>query len=264
MSKQKKITPRRQQPAKEGNILRAITKKNRAKKHRAVAANPASFRDEDSGLANKIVWGLFLLLAFHVVAIGAIILHSKYQEGSSGITESSPSEPAVVVNEKGQTARERIQQEVENKVSLNEPFAWIRVGDTYQVIADREGVDVEELKALNNNRHLKAGKHLKVPHRKVKVVSPELENIGKGNNLKVKTLGGDVQVITDGSYEIEVSSSQQQTAAQSNYNVHTFAKGETFWSLSKKYNISVEAIKNANPKINPTKIRVGDKINIPQ
>ena len=44
---------------------------------------------------------------------------------------------------------------------------------------------------------------------------------------------------------------------------HAIAKGETFAVLAKKYNVSVKAIEAANPGVDPKKLKIGQKINIP-
>lgn len=47
-------------------------------------------------------------------------------------------------------------------------------------------------------------------------------------------------------------------------NKHTIQSGESLWSLSKKYNISVNQILKVNPDIkDPDKISIGQQINIP-
>jgi LysM repeat protein len=44
---------------------------------------------------------------------------------------------------------------------------------------------------------------------------------------------------------------------------HTIAKGETFGILAKKYGVSIKAIQTANPGVDSTKLKIGQKINIP-
>jgi LysM repeat protein len=44
---------------------------------------------------------------------------------------------------------------------------------------------------------------------------------------------------------------------------HVIAKGETFSELAKKYGVSVKAIQQANPGVDPAKLKLGQKINIP-
>lgn len=52
------------------------------------------------------------------------------------------------------------------------------------------------------------------------------------------------------------SSSQQN-------NFHVVSKGDTYYNLAKKYNTTVNAIKEANKGIDPTRLRIGYKLNIP-
>lgn len=44
---------------------------------------------------------------------------------------------------------------------------------------------------------------------------------------------------------------------------HTLAKGETYYSLSRKYGVSVTELQKANPGLNPSTLRVGQIIQIP-
>ncbi len=44
---------------------------------------------------------------------------------------------------------------------------------------------------------------------------------------------------------------------------HTIAKGETLATIGKKYGVGYKAIEAANPGINPTRLKIGDKIKIP-
>jgi LysM repeat protein len=44
---------------------------------------------------------------------------------------------------------------------------------------------------------------------------------------------------------------------------HVVASGESFWNISKKYGVSVRSIEKANPKVIPTRMKIGQKIAIP-
>jgi LysM repeat protein len=44
---------------------------------------------------------------------------------------------------------------------------------------------------------------------------------------------------------------------------HTISKGESFYTLGKKYGVGYKAIADANPGVNPTRLKIGDKIKIP-
>jgi peptidoglycan endopeptidase LytE len=44
---------------------------------------------------------------------------------------------------------------------------------------------------------------------------------------------------------------------------HTISKGDSFYTLGKKYGVGYKAIADANPAINPTRLKIGDKVKIP-
>lgn len=44
---------------------------------------------------------------------------------------------------------------------------------------------------------------------------------------------------------------------------HVIVKGDTFATLAKKYGVSVKSIQSANPNLNPSRLKIGDKVKIP-
>jgi len=44
---------------------------------------------------------------------------------------------------------------------------------------------------------------------------------------------------------------------------HVIVKGDTFYDLAKKYNVTMQALKDANPTVNPAKLQLNQKIVIP-
>lgn len=44
---------------------------------------------------------------------------------------------------------------------------------------------------------------------------------------------------------------------------HTVTKGDSFYTVAKKYNLSINAIKAANPGVDSTKLKIGQKLKIP-
>ena len=46
-------------------------------------------------------------------------------------------------------------------------------------------------------------------------------------------------------------------------NEHAVAKGESFYTIGKKYGVSTKAISDANPGVDSKKLKVGQKLNIP-
>src|SRR4030095_473310 len=56
---------------------------------------------------------------------------------------------------------------------------------------------------------------------------------------------------------------QDNLAPPSGSSEHTIIKGETFAILAKKYGVTTKAIEAANPGVNPTRLKIGQKIKIP-
>lgn len=46
-------------------------------------------------------------------------------------------------------------------------------------------------------------------------------------------------------------------------NEHVVASGDSFYSLGKHYGVSAQAIADANPGVEPTRLRIGQRLNIP-
>lgn len=44
---------------------------------------------------------------------------------------------------------------------------------------------------------------------------------------------------------------------------HVIVKGDSFYTLGKKYGVGFKAIAEANPNLNPSKLKIGDKVKIP-
>jgi len=44
---------------------------------------------------------------------------------------------------------------------------------------------------------------------------------------------------------------------------HVIVKGDSFSSLATKFGVSARSIQNANPNLNPTRLKIGDKVKIP-
>jgi LysM repeat protein len=54
-----------------------------------------------------------------------------------------------------------------------------------------------------------------------------------------------------------------ETPAATSLTEHTISKGESFYTLGKKYGVGFKAIADANPGVNPNRLKIGDKVKIP-
>jgi len=110
----------------------------------------------------------------------------------------------------------------------------ISKGENLSVIAKKYGVKVKEISDANPNasKILKLNSILLIPNK---------------NTTKVKTK-------SEPKSEVVVSTSP---------NSHEVAAKETLWGISKKYNVSVDDLKKANPLLETEGLKIGQQITIP-
>ena len=97
-----------------------------------------------------------MILVLHVAAIAAIFIHNRVTDDeviAQGDTPAPSTASVAVRPDAGQQAmRER-----------GENFYFVATGDTYERIARQKGVDVNDLRDLNNNKSLGPGIALRIP-----------------------------------------------------------------------------------------------------
>jgi peptidoglycan endopeptidase LytE len=114
----------------------------------------------------------------------------------------------------------------------------ISQGDNLSVIAKKYGVKVKEIADANPNapKILKLNSTLLIPNK-------------NKNNAKAKTKN------------IEVAVNNTPSSIPSD--THEVAAKETLWAISKKYNVSVDELKKANPLLESDGLQIGQKLAIP-
>lgn len=114
----------------------------------------------------------------------------------------------------------------------------ISQGDNLSVIAKKYGVKVKDIADANPNapKILKLNSILLVPNK---------------NKTTAKTKTKNVEVADNNASSINASGT------------HEVASKETLWGISKKYNVSVDDLKKANPSLESEGLKIGQQINIP-
>ncbi|PSR01445.1 MAG: hypothetical protein BRD50_08760 [Bacteroidetes bacterium SW_11_45_7] len=118
----------------------------------------------------------------------------------------------------------------------------VKAGETLFSISKQYGAEVKEIKQLNDltSNDLAVGQELRVPRKKA------------GQS------GGQAS-----SQEPAPPSEPPDDQAKSIV-IHVVKEGETLYAISRNYNTSVDAIKDANGNLNASTIEVGQKIKIPR
>ena len=108
------------------------------------------------------------------------------------------------------------------------PTYKISAGDTFWSIAHRFGLSVEQLMSANSG------------------VVPTNLQIGQIINLVPRRVGR----------------AMFMSFAAIPPSTYTIAAGDTFWSISQHLGLSVAQLIAANPSVDPTKLRIGEVINL--
>lgn len=114
----------------------------------------------------------------------------------------------------------------------------ISQGDNLSVIAKKYGVKVKDIANANPNapKILKLNSILLIPNKN--------KTTAKAKSKNVEVADANVSTITaSGTHEV--------------------ASKETLWGISKKYNVSVDDLKKANPSLESEGLKIGQQINIP-
>jgi len=146
----------------------------------------------------------------------------------------------------------------------------VKSGDTLYSIANKLDTTVSELKQINNlsTNLLKVGQILKIPTKFVDVGDTELYQVKNGDtlysiakkyNITVNELKQLNDIIND---DLSVGQLLTVPSGLSLVNSYIVSQGDTLYSIAKKFDISVNKLKEYN-NLSSNLLNVGQKILIP-
>ncbi len=119
-------------------------------------------------------------------------------------------------------------------------------GDTFWSVAKRLGVDPVQLAEANpgvDSRHMSIGQSLNVPAAASPAAPARKSDVAQA--------------------QAQAPAPTPAPAAAKSGQVHAVADGDNFWSVARRYNVTVAALTEANPGVDPTKLRIGQPLAIP-
>ena len=147
------IQTKRTRPKAGFRMLHAATRLTKKRKQRASTAAHPEDLGEVPGVG--VARALLVIFLLHAAAIAGICLHNRWSEGA----DIKASVPAL----KGPKPPSRIAE--------LRPYT-VNVGDNYDKIARKYGVDREALEKVNEGKALEAGWVINLPNRRTEEISP--------------------------------------------------------------------------------------------
>jgi LysM repeat protein len=270
----------KRRPVKKG-AFRTLFANVARKKHRAATA-AAPMPEMEGDVPNLgIARALVVILIIHVIAIAGIFAHSHFFEGDAA--KAAVAEKELLEPVKPQPKAANLPQ-----IAPGEDFHIVKTGDTYEKIAVAKGVEVADLRAVNDHMDLSADLILRIPARTIVATEPEelirlrngsavLESpLDLAESLPVDELRSAPMVETEAaaqlvrpnvSRDVEAGRPPEPTAAapvsHGSGAKYTVKSGDTFWKIAQNNGTTPDAVMKANRITDPRKLRPGMQLIIP-
>ena len=253
--------PVKRRPAKKHLVRRIFAAIRGGNKQRVTASADAELDTEESGM--RISRGFTIMIGFHVVAIGLIFFHLTFLRDHTAAPAATP--PAAAA------AKPRTQSGAP-LIAPNDRTCKVRAGDTYERIATREGVNVDELRAANGDCSLSADLTLILPQKRHTAgYPPSIEALRNPPTQPVPPRAELVDAEPANSEGIlvrpkvirETINSPRATpvAAGRSYVVKS---GDSLGRISKRLKVDQAALMRANGISDPNKLKAGMTLTLPK
>lgn len=249
-------------PAKKRPLKRLFTA-IRGRNQRAATATASDMEAEDSGL--RISRGFFIIIAFHVVATILFFVHRNF------LNDRTSPPPNVTVSASAAEASKPRTQSGIPLISPDDKTCKVQAGDTYERIATREGVQVDDLRKANGNCSLAADLTLILPQKRHSAgYPPAIEALR--NPPKATAVGSElVDAVPADSKGIvvrpkvvrETINSPRATPSASGRS-YVVKNGDNLWQIALRFKVDQAALMRANRIADPKKLKPGTTLAIPQ
>lgn len=219
-----------------------------ARRQRVAAAAAEHVGDLQGDVPNVgVARALLIILGLHVVAIAGIFVHNRYFDGEAAASPAPTAKPVAA-------------SPAESKIgSADEPYV-VQPSDTYDRIAGRHGVGVDDLRMANGNVPLRAGRILRIPPRRIVAVeSAELARRRENTSGGADGAEPGAAVLVRPATRLIAASAGSAATGES----YVVRAGDSVWRIATRYGVPQEDLMKANGIDDPRKMRVGMELRIP-
>jgi len=211
-------------------------------------------------------WALLVLLAVHLVVVAAIFVHSHCFDSQP--TSAVPNGPSPDLSSRDGALP---------KLSDDDKPHMIVTGDTYETVAARYGVTLDDLRRANANMPLRAGRILRIPPLRISAVEPA--EMASRRDAARMTGRGQVAGMTEPADSVSVVGAPRAVlvrakapvttraaggAAHASGATYTVKSGDTPGRIAARHGVTVERLMQANGLKDAKHLRVGMEIKIPK
>ncbi|MFC4991099.1 LysM peptidoglycan-binding domain-containing protein [Rubritalea tangerina] len=265
--KNKELQTKRQTKKGFRKLHARVSSGARRKQRVSAAANPHML---DSDVPNASIGrALTIILVLHVVAIGVIYIGIKWNKGDFG-GESYASTPAAAVQPSAAVDISNVNASMDSKLAI--------AGDSYESFAARHGVDVNELRKVNGNAAIHAGRAMILPAQKIQVqpavVATAEVPVSDRPALPATNTVVNIEPVTTtvvAAPKAEVVKAEvvkpaipkAQLVVEAGAQTYTVQPGDSVWRISHKYKVSQEALMQLNGMTDARQLQAGKVLKIP-
>lgn len=214
--------------------------------------------------------GLVLILASYIYFSG--VAYAVSIDGTELGKVRSKQDVETLV----QKVKEEYKQQQNSEIGVASQITYVRTRASKkdlissqsleQVVRDKVNYTVQSFSILANGNSIAAFKTKEEAENVIAAIKAAYVNKEDMSKYKEVTFAEKVEVKQEFNNQGEIMPVEEATAfilkGTDEEKIHTVAEGESIWSISRKYNISIDNLQKANPKINPDKIKIGQKINL--
>ena len=266
--------PVKRKPLKRG-FFRKLHARIGGKTHKAATtADPSQLTGDIPNM--NVGRALIVIAVLHVLGLGGVFLQKHYENKMTSSNSGEPPQverPSAVTGLTGEKAKSGAITDIKDlpQIQKNDGRHMVVLGDTYDSVAHKWGINVETLRKANNSVPLCSGLVLRVPPREVVAVeSPEMAALRKNQQTQDDVPAASAQVprairvTPNHNYQVVPKAKLIEEIGTAAPKKYTVKKGDTVNSIARRYDIDTAQLLKYNGIGKSGWLKEGQTLKIPQ
>jgi LysM repeat protein len=265
--------PVKRKPLKRG-LFRTLHARIGGKTHKAATtADPSQLTGDIPNM--NVGRALIVIAVLHVLGIGGVFLQKHYENKMTSHNPGEsppPGNPTAVAGLTGEKPKSGALTDIKDlpQIQKNDGRHMVVLGDTYESVAHKWGINVETLRKANNSVPLCSGLVLRVPPREIVALDPpEMAALRKNQQAQDDVPAGSAQVprairvTPNHNYQAVPKATPVDTISTANPQKYKVKKGDTVNMIARRYGISTSQLMKYNGIGKSGWLKEGQTLKIP-